>query len=92
MEGVGVCAISLGKAFDESGLLGSVLCPLLERLGSSYYNVSHAADIVLQTISSRCGYSSVSLPQGLSVQLLATCDAQNLPSLRNDVKTIVCFL
>ncbi|KAJ7549328.1 hypothetical protein O6H91_07G049000 [Diphasiastrum complanatum] len=60
VEGVGVCAISLGKSFEDCGLLGLVLYPLLEKLGCPNNSVAHAATLALRAICRRCGYDSVS--------------------------------
>ncbi|OAE27011.1 hypothetical protein AXG93_1774s1210 [Marchantia polymorpha subsp. ruderalis] len=59
VEGVGVLGMSLGKAFEENGLLRLVLFPLLEKLASPNYYVSQAAAMSLNAIRFSCEARSV---------------------------------
>ncbi|KAE9593769.1 hypothetical protein Lalb_Chr18g0046601 [Lupinus albus] len=59
IDGVGIFNLCLGKDFVSSGFLHSSLYLLLESLSSPNFKVRNAADSVLHTLSTTCGYLTV---------------------------------
>ncbi|ERN14793.1 uncharacterized protein LOC18443063 isoform X1 [Amborella trichopoda] len=59
VDGLGIFGISLGKDFERSGFLHSSLYLLLKNLICSNDQVKSASDVVLQTLSSSTGHTTV---------------------------------
>ncbi|CAL0302378.1 unnamed protein product [Lupinus luteus] len=59
IDGVGIFNLCLGKDFVSSGFLHSSLYLLLGSLSSPNFKVRNAADSVLHTLSTTCGYPTV---------------------------------
>ncbi|OIV95355.1 hypothetical protein TanjilG_07511 [Lupinus angustifolius] len=59
IDGIGIFNLCLGKDFVSSGFLHSSLYLLLESLSSPNFKVRNAADSVLHTLSTTCGYPTV---------------------------------